>query len=266
FTNGAINQHFTRSLNRVAGTDFRTATEQEGQAVATFMRATGRTNDIDLNSISFSDAGAEAGRVKFIDGGNFGCFTCHGNATANAPFNQQNTNQFTNVESVRNPALASFPADGGFGSFAGQSPPGPIGDGSFNVPPVIEAADSGPFFHTDTQILNSPAENTDSAQTIEQAVAFYQSQAFSLGLNAADIANIARFLRALNAVFNIQMASNRIIGARNMGNALGNVARVDRMQRRMAQMTLFELDDAVRVLSEVNLNPAQADRVRTARG
>ena len=62
------------------------------------------------------------------------------------------------------------------------------------------------------------------------------------------------------------MASNRIIGARNMGNALGNVARVDRMQRRLAQMTLFELDDAVRVLSGVsNLNPAQADRVRTAR-
>jgi hypothetical protein len=51
-----------------------------------------------------------------------------------------------------------------------------------------------------------------------------------------------------------------------MGNALGNVARVDRMQRRLAQMTLFELDDAVRVLSAVsNLNVAQADRVRTAR-
>ena len=62
------------------------------------------------------------------------------------------------------------------------------------------------------------------------------------------------------------MASNRIIGARNMGNVLGNVARVDRMQRRMAQMTLFELDDAVRVLSGVsNLNAAQANRVRTAR-
>ena len=62
------------------------------------------------------------------------------------------------------------------------------------------------------------------------------------------------------------MASNRIIGARNMGNALGNVARVDRMQRRLAQMTLFELDDAVRVLSAVaNLNSAQANRVRSAR-
>src|SRR5678815_2721196 len=59
---------------------------------------------------------------------------------------------------------------------------------------------------------------------------------------------------------------DRIIGARNMGNALGNVARVDRMQRRLAQMTLFELDDAVRVLSAVaNLNSAQANRVRTAR-
>ena len=266
FTNGAINQHFTRSLNRVAGTDFRVATEQEGQAVATFMRATGRTNDIDLNSITFSDAGADAGRVKFINGGNFGCFTCHANAGANAT-NNQNTNQFTGVEFVRNPALATFPQDGGFGSFSFQTPPGPIGDGSFNVPPIIEAADSGPFFHTDTQILNSndPAQNTDSAQTIEQAVAFYNSQAFQLGFTATEIANVARFLRAINAVFNIQMASNRIIGARNMGNSLGNVARVDRMQRRMAQMTLFELDDAVRVLSQVNLNPAQADRIRTAR-
>ena len=133
------------------------------------------------------------------------------------------------------------------------------------MPPIIEAADTGPFFHTDTQVIGAPSENTDSAQTIEQAVAFYNSNAFQLGFTATEIANVARFLRAINAVFNIQEASNRIIGARNMGNALGNVARVDRMQRRMAQMTLFELDDAVRVLSEVNLNPAQADRVRTAR-
>jgi cytochrome c peroxidase len=268
FTNGAINQHFTRSLNRVAGTDFRVATEAEGQAVATFMRAVGRTNDIDLASIRFTDAGADAGRVKFINGGNFGCFTCHGNATANASATSGNTNQFTNVESVRNPALdaAMIPIDGGFGGSSIQPPSGPIGDGTFNVPPVIEAADSGPFFHTDTQVIGAPSENTSSAQTIEQAVAFYNSNAFQLNFTATEIANVARFLRAINAVFNIQMASNRIIGARNMANALGNVARVDRMQRRMAQMTLFELDDAVRVLSQVNLNPAQANRVRTARG
>src|SRR4051812_41853138 len=267
FTNGAITQHFTRSLNRAAGTDFRNATEDEGQAVATFMKAVGRTNDIDLASITFTDAAADAGRVKFINGGNFGCFTCHGNATANATATSGNTNQFTNVESVRNPDLdaAHIPHDGGFGVFSFQAPPDAIGDGTFNVPPIIEAADSGPFFHTDTQVIGAPSQNTSSAQTIEQAVAFYNSNAFQLGFTATEIANVARFLRAINAIFNIQEASNRIIGARNMGNALGNVARVDRMQRRMAQMTLFELDDAVRVLSEVNLNPAQADRVRTAR-
>ena len=261
FTNGAINQHFTRSLNRVAGTDFRVATEDEGQAVATFMRDVGRLNDIDLNNITFSDAGAETGRQRFLV---VGCNACHGNASANVGGGNQNF--FTGVEGVRSADLAGFPSDGGFSGFTGQSPPNPIGDGTFNVPPLIEAADTGPFFHTDTQIIGAPAQNTSSAQTIEQAVAFYGSVAFNLGINADDIANIARFLRATNAVLNIQMASNRIIGARNMGNVLGNVARVDRMQRRLAQMTLFELDDAVRVLSGASsLNPAQADRVRTAR-
>jgi cytochrome c peroxidase len=263
FTNGAINQHFTRSLNRVIGTDFRQATEQEGQAVATFMRALGRTNEINLNSLTFSDPDADAGRVRFI---NSLCNTCHNNAGANDQGSNQNF--LTGVEGARNPALAEFPFDGGFGAVGG-GPPFAIGDASFNTPPIIEAADSGPFFHTDTQVINSndPAQNTDSAQTIEQAVGFYNSNQFQLGFTATEIRNVARFLRALNAVFNIQMASNRIIGARNMGNALGNVARVDRMQRRMAQMTLFELDDAVRVLSQgvVNLNPAQADRVRSAR-
>jgi hypothetical protein len=260
-TQGATVQHFTRSLNRVAGTDFRNVTEQEGQAVATFLRQLGRLNEIDLNSIGFSDAGADVGRQRFVA---VGCGNCHGNAGAN--FGGTNNNFRTAVEAVRNPALDAFPSDGGFLVLPGQAPPGPIGEATFNAPPVIEAADTGPFFHTDTQIINAPAHNTESAQTIEQAVAFYNSQAFFLPIDATDITNIGRFLRALNAVFNIQMASNRIIGARTMGNVLGNAARVDRMQRRLAQMALFELDDAVRVLSGVpNLNGAQANRVRTAR-
>jgi cytochrome c peroxidase len=269
FTLGAINQHFTRSLNREPGVDFRKSTEQEGQAVATFMKRLGRLNDINLNSVSFSDAGAEAGRQRF---NSVGCDQCHQDAGANNPLVSNgaliNGNQPTNVESVRHPDLSGFPRDGGDGTTFVN---GAFGNATFNAPPLIEAADTGPFFHTDARIIGAPAENTSSAQTIEQAVAFYNSQAFVLNLedgvlSATDIANIGRFLRAINAVFNIQMASNRIIGARSMGNVLGNVARVDRMQRRMAQMTLFELDDAVRVLSGVsNLNVAQANRVRTAR-
>lgn len=272
FTMGAINQHFTKSLNRVPGTDFRKATEAEGSAVATFMKQLGRLNDINLSSVAFSDPGAELGRQRFL---NVGCNECHGNAGANIPANINgvsmiiNGSQPTGIEAVRHPDLNAFPADGGDAFFPNQSPPNPMGNNLFNAPPLIEAADTGPFFHTDAQVIGAVAENTSSVQTIEQAIAFYTSPAFTtiqINANATDVANIGRFLRALNAVFNIQMASNRINGARTMANVLGNVARVDRMQRRMAQMTLFELDDAVRVLSGAsNLNVAQANRVRTAR-
>jgi hypothetical protein len=276
FTMGAINQHFTKPLNRVPGTDFRKSTEEEGTAVAIFMKQLGRLNDIDLNSVGFSDPGAELGRQRFLT---VGCNNCHGNAGANIPGVPGgpvfNFSQPTGADSSRNPALDGFPSDGGDSFFPGQTPPQPLGNNLFNPPPLIEAADTGPFFHTDISIVGAVAENTPSAQTIEQAAAFYTSPAFQtspgnliapVNANAADIANIGRFLRAINAVFNIQMAANRISGARDMANVLGNVARVDRMQRRMAQMTLFELDDAVRVLSGVsNLNVAQANRIRTAR-
>jgi hypothetical protein len=268
FTQGAVVQHFTRSLNRVAGPDFRNATAQEGQAVATFMRELGRKNEINLGAVTFSDAAANTGRQRFLA---VGCNPCHNNAGANS--GGVNQNFITNVEGGRNAALAGFPRDGGLGN-AGANPPNPIGNLTFNSAPLIEAADSGPFFHTDTTVSGAPAFNTPSATTIEEAVAFYGSNAFAarpggggqrLPINAADITNIGRFLRGLNAIFNIQMASNRILGARNLGTALGDVARVAAMQRRMAQMTLFELDDAIRVLAEVNLNTVQANQVRAAR-
>jgi cytochrome c peroxidase len=268
FTQGAVVQHFTRSLNRVAGPDFRNATAQEGQAVATFMRELGRKNEINLAAVTFSDAAANTGRQRFLA---VGCNPCHNNAGSNTGGANQNFN--TNVEVARNAALAAFPRDGGLGN-TGANPPNPIGNLTFNSAPLIEAADTGPFFHTDTTVSGAPAFNTPSANTIEQAVAFYGGNAFAarpggggqrLPINAADITNIGRFLRGLNAIFNIQMASNRILGARNVGSALGDVIRVWNMHRRMAQMTLFELDDAIRVLAEVNLNPVQANQVRAAR-
>lgn len=267
FTRGAVTQHFTLGINRVPGVDFRTATEQEGQAVATFMRDLGRTNEINLAGVSFSDAAANTGRQRFLA---VGCNGCHNNAGANT--GGVNQNFITNVEGARNVSLGGLPLDGGFGNTG--SPPSPIGNLTFNSVPLIEAADTGPFFHTDTTIAGAPAFNTPTANTIEQAVAFYGSTAFAnrpggggvpLPINATDISNIGRFLRGLNAIFNIQMASNRIVGARNLGTVIGNVARVATMQRRMAQMTLFELDDAIRVLSDVNLNTAQANQVRSAR-
>ena len=274
FTNGAIGQHFTRSLNRVAGTDFRVATEQEGQAVALFMRELGRKNEMDLASVIFSDAGANAGRDRFIA---VGCNGCHRNAGSNTGAANTNRNFNTGVEAARNANLAAFPRDGGFLATP-ANPNGSFGDQTFNSTPLVEAADTGPFFHTDTTISGAPAHNTSSANTIEQATAFYATPAFAnspsgggapLAINATDINNIGRMLRAVNAVFNIQMAFKRAEGARIIGNAFGNGTALQlAKQKELCSLAIFEIDDAISVLQGAQggaLNAAQVTRLQTAR-
>jgi hypothetical protein len=279
FTNGAIGQHFTRSLNRVAGTDFRVATEDEGQRVALFMRELGRKNDISLPSIGFNDAGAQIGRDRFLA---VGCNGCHNNAGANSgggPNNVGNVNRnfVTGVEAARNAALASFPRDGGFGTTPTNAD-GSFGNQAFNSTPLIEAADTGPFFHTDTTVSGAPAFNTASANTIEQATAFYATPAFAnraggngqpLAMNAADITNLGRMLRATNAVFNIQMATKRATGARQLGNFFGNGNALQlAKQKRLVVLAIVEIDDAIAVLQGASggaLNAAQVTRLQQAR-
>jgi hypothetical protein len=276
FTNGAIGQHFTRSLNRVAGVDFRVATEDEGQRVALFMRELGRKNDISLPAIGFSDAGAQTGRQRFLD---VGCNGCHNNAGANSGggannIGNVNRNFNTNVESARNGALAGFPLDGGLGATP-ANPNGSFGDLTFNSTPLIEAADTGPFFHTDTTVTGAPAFNAQSANTIEEASAFYATPAFAnrpggngqpLAMNAADITNIGRFLRATNAVFNIQMAFKRVQGSQGVGNRFANNQLA--VQQRLLVLARVELDDALRVLRGAPgsvINPTQVSRLEFAR-
>lgn len=269
FTSGAIRQHFTQSLDRVPGEDFRFATEEEGQAVALFMEELGRKNEIDLNSTPFSDSGSEQGRQRFLA---VGCNGCHDNAGANASFgDMRNRNFDTGVEDARNSALAGFPPDGGFGA-SPENADGSFGDETFNSTPLIEAADTPPFFHTDTVVEGAPAFNTDSATTIEEATAFYATDAFAnaqgnaLDLSAADIENIGRFLRGLNAVFNIQLASERVLGARELGNSFGNTE-MD-VQNRILQLARVEVNDALEVLQEApgsTLNPSAQNRLVEAR-
>ena len=280
FTNGAIGQHFTRSLNRVAGTDFRVATEQEGQAVALFMRELGRKNEIELSAVGFSDAGAMTGRDRFLA---VGCNGCHRNAGANTGAAVTNRNFNTGVESARNSGLASFPRDGGFGSTPANAD-GSFGDQTFNSTPLVEAADTGPFFHTDTTISGAPAHNTGSANTIEQATAFYATPAFAnspsgggapLAINATDIGNIGRLLRAVNAVFNIQMAAKRASGSRQIGNVFGNGTALQlQKQKELCTLAVVEIDDAIAVLQGNSIvgspvggtiNPTQVARLQTAR-
>jgi mono/diheme cytochrome c family protein len=219
FQTGAIMQHYTKSLNRVAGTDFRLATSDELDAIEQFMRQLGRTNELTLTNVTMTDTRADHGRNVFLT---VGCNACHGNAGANASFGGGGNRNFnTGIETARNTVLAGFPVDGGFLT-ASATPAGPFGDGTFNAPPLIEAVDTPPFFHTDVTISGSPGHDVASATTIEEAISFYSTPAFNnspsgrvgpIHMSATDIDDVGRFLRGLNAVFNAAQTIKRLDAA-----------------------------------------------------
>jgi mono/diheme cytochrome c family protein len=259
FQTGAITQHYTNSLARVAGEDFRLADNAELDRIDLFMRQIGRTNELALANVAMSDARAEAGRTRFLA---VGCNGCHLNAGANAGFGGGgNFNFNTGVESSRHPALAAFPRDGGFLSTP-ANPDGSFGNGAFNAPPLVEAADTGPFFHTATSIRGASAHNTDVATTIEEAIAFYDSPAFNnspsglvgpIDLTATEIDNIGRFLRGVNATFNAALAIKRLDAATALALRFRNAQLP--MQREMLRLANAEVNDAIEVLlGAPNLN------------
>jgi hypothetical protein len=242
------------------GSDFRLATDGELDRIDTFMRRLGRTNELTLANITLTDAGAEAGRVRFLGSG---CNACHGNAGANASFGTGGNRNFnTGVETARHSDLAGFARDGGLGSTA--NPDGSFGNGTFNTPPLIEAADTGPFFHTATTVTGATAFNTPVATTIEDAIAFYGTDAFrnapngnsNLIFSPAEITNVGKFLRALNATFNIAMARKRLDAAITVTAQFADTA--VNTQRQLMRLALIDLQDAAGVLNAVNLNPNQA--------
>jgi len=172
------------------------------------------------------------------------------------------------VESSRNPALAMFPHDGGFGRTA--NPDGTFGDGTFNVPPLIEAADTGPFFHTATSIVGATAHNVATATTIEEAIAFYTSPAFRnapdgfvINLSAADIDNVGRFLRGINAAFSAAIAIARCNAELKVIASFHNTQIA--IQNELIRLANVEVGDAIRVLSEVSaLNASSLTSFRNA--
>jgi hypothetical protein len=206
-----------------------------------------------LTTIVMSDAGAEAGRARFLA---LPCNNCHQNAGANDRIVGGNFNFNTGVESTRNAALAAFPIDGGFGTQANSD--GSFGNRTFNVPPLIEAADTGPFFHTATTVSGASAHNTDVATTIEEAIAFYDSPAFNnspggriapIDMTADEIDNIGRFLRGLNATFNTAQTVKRLDAVLAISARFHN-SRLD-IQRELLRLANVELADAIRVLAGV---------------
>ena len=281
FPIGAVIQHFTKTLLRRNNIDFRLPTNAELDAMNAFMRSTGRRADLILagpGALSLKGEVAREGQRIFNNGGagfvgsrgipngtanGAGkCFFCHFSAGASDFFfADQNANFNTNVEQLPSqpadlviPAQKN-PADGGFGQ--GTPPAGVfgIGDGTFNTPVLVEAADTGPFFHN------------SSILTIEEAVNFYNSSQFNnapgfgaqiggIRLEATEVAAVAAFLRVINALENIRSAIEIETRARNAKFLNDSVD--------LLKLSISELQDAVDVLDGGGLHPEAQQKLRQA--
>jgi len=156
---------------------------------------------------------------------------------------------------------------GGFGGvvaldFPGTNPPIRAGDCSeaFSTQPLIEAADTPPFFHN------------NAVGTIETAVSFYNSDAFNgsqgarilgaitgtngIRLEATDVQSIAGFLRAINALDNIAAASAHVQATDGQSGAVF---------LQLLDDALAETVDAIDILDGAFINPSASARLRVAR-
>ena len=260
FAIGAVTQHFTKRLNRVAGTDFTLPTEHQLDAMEAFQLSLGRTADFNLATLTFQDPDVETGKGLFVNGGNdpvnFGgkCAGCHNNG--GALLGGVNLNINTNVEDAPLPArgVQPFPFDGGFGQTP-TNPNGSIGNNAFNLTSVVEAADTAPFFHNNL------------STTIEAAVDFYSSTAFNnprqpsarFNFDVTQRNQIADFLRALNTLQNIDVAVRELqelVANRNQSRS--------EMTTRL-QTAIEETQDSITVLNQTALFPAAVAELNSAR-
>jgi len=261
FLAGAVNQHMTADLGRTPGVSFRAITEEELDLSGGFQILLGRTNELDLDLVTISDPEAAAGVLVFRDTVRGRCENCHANAGANFGVTQLNRVFNTGVENARLDLLdeLGIPLDGGFGGrnrvnpnfdTDGDGTLDAFGDGRFNTPPLIEAADTAPFFHG------------HSHATLEDAIAFYGTDAFNNSPSGIALSNlfggpnvltlretrqIGRFLRVLNAAFNCDLAVQRLNAANAIALELGNTNL--EIQTRLIELAIAELNDAIQVLS-----------------
>lgn len=264
FAKGAVIQHFTKSPDRVPGIDFRLPMEHELDALQAFQLSLGRQEEVNLAALTFTDELVEDGKALFEDapsrdGQGRRCGSCHNNAGANnASGVNRNFATGTMFRANAPACLLGFvaPFDGGFGiepveevaraDVCGKgSQGGPKatsnyqGDLTMNTPPLIEAADTPPFFHN------------NSAATIEDAVAFYASDIFNdspagngnaFVLSEDQVNQIAAFLRTLNALENIRSSNaydERVVDPTELAPA-----------DELVDLAIAETTDAIEVLTK----------------
>ena len=260
FAVGAVIQHFTKTTNRIAGVDFRLPSDEELDAMEAFQLSLGRQEDLVL-PLALKGIIAARGQEIFLDNGLGKCNACHLNAGANANpaifgAGAGNLNFNTGVEDLPDqPARLTdqkVPLDDGFGT---------PGIGEFNTPTLVEAADTGPFFHN------------NSVETIEASVAFYNGDAFTnspagqllinatgsaINLDATQVVAVAAFLRVINALENIRSSIDLLERDSNTRT------KSDSDHDPLLERALSETDDALQVLRGGGLHPQAASSLDAA--
>jgi cytochrome c peroxidase len=250
FAIGAVIQHFTKSTSRIAGIDFRLPTNEELDAMEAFQLSLGRQEEITL-PMPLRSVVVARGQEIFLDNALGKCNACHFNAGANGnpsifgP-NPGNLNFNTGIEQLPDqPAKLTtekVPLDDGFGN---------PGNGEFNTPTLVEAADTGPFFHN------------NSVETIEGAVAFYNGDAFTnspagallagatgsaINLDGTQVVAVAAFLRVINSLENIRN------GIELLEQSKAEKTKADR-RNTLYERALTDADDGLKVLEGAGLHP-----------
>ncbi len=280
FLDGAINQHFTKRLNRVPGVDFRPATDLERDVVVEFQRALGRQNELDLASVTFTNASAQEGKGNFLDPARGRCGVCHANAGANfvnSGLNRNFNNGISGQQTLGRlvdyfgPGEDLILSDGGFGGADLTDPNidasgigffNAFGDGNFNPPSLVEAADTAPFFHNNAEV------GSVFLTTMGRVMFFYGTGfQFSSGaqtlndefgpgdINSLTTSGIAPMLVVLNAVFNIDLARQRLQAAEKLATDLKAI-RAD-VQVQLMLLAGEEIEDAIRVLTDENIHASE---------
>ncbi len=166
FSDGAVVQHFPRSMSRLSGLDFRHPTREELQAMTAFMLAIpGPTADqLGLDRFATTEA-QKRGRALFF-GEQGRCAKCHSgpvlalsDGTLPGSIKDRNENFDTGVANSMRNILDNLPTEP-----AGLTPGKSTRE--FNVPSLFNIRLTAPYFHD------------ASAATLTDAVKFYDTEDF----------------------------------------------------------------------------------------
>ncbi len=261
FAIGAIIQHMPRTLAREPGVDFRLPTDEELDALEAFMLTLGRQEELSLPLPLKGDL-ALRGQDLFIDRDNKNgrCNVCHINGGASSL-------QASVLPQGRVVNLGSIVHATGE-EFAPGKPTEliPLDDGykdthQFNTPPVVEAADAGPLFHSG--FVKSVEEavdiyNLETFRKSEVGVALAKRFGTETDLSASEVLAIGAFLRVINALDNIRETTELLETSLEKGILENERA------RELIRRAAYETEDAIIVLDGVNLHPLAVGSLRRA--